>query len=212
MDIGTINYLEAMPPPGYCCTKCGKHGVKLWRQYQTLADYIELLCATCAVKDQGKDWEIGEDGRHADSDFPEVRCDQIGWLVPAVPTEEGDTYWGYTSVPLRGVRWWKRLPTHPGGTSTYKDLLEGDALISFDAYLSEVDKAYRENRGWRLGQTYFNILHRIKPDLANAIRTTEADPFDSCGKLNEFLRVAERFWACDPVTQEDVERLLAESP
>lgn len=41
------------------------------------------------------------------------RCDQIGWLVPAVPTEEGDTYWGYTSVPQPGCDWWRDLPTFP---------------------------------------------------------------------------------------------------
>lgn len=26
-------------------------------------------------------------------------------------TEEGDTFWGYTSVPSDGVIWWKALPT-----------------------------------------------------------------------------------------------------
>ncbi len=41
-------------------------------------------------------------------------CDQIGWLVPAVPTKEGDTYWGYTSVPQAGVKWWERLPINLG--------------------------------------------------------------------------------------------------
>ena len=37
--------------------------------------------------------------------------DQIGWLVPAVPSEEGDTFWGYMSVPQAGCDWWDRLPT-----------------------------------------------------------------------------------------------------
>jgi hypothetical protein len=35
--------------------------------------------------------------------------DSLGWLVPAVPTEEGDTYWGYTSVPAMGCLWWRSL-------------------------------------------------------------------------------------------------------
>ena len=35
--------------------------------------------------------------------------DSCGWHVPAVPTEVGDTYWGYSSVPLRGCRWWHLL-------------------------------------------------------------------------------------------------------
>jgi hypothetical protein len=38
------------------------------------------------------------------------RTDQIGWRVPAVPTEENDTYWGYTSVPQPGCDWWYNLP------------------------------------------------------------------------------------------------------
>ena len=38
------------------------------------------------------------------------QTDQIGWRVPAVPTEENDTYWGYTSVPQPGCDWWANLP------------------------------------------------------------------------------------------------------
>lgn len=38
------------------------------------------------------------------------RTDQIGWRVPAVPTQEGDTFWGYTSVPEDGCDWWRKLP------------------------------------------------------------------------------------------------------
>jgi len=41
------------------------------------------------------------------------RTDQIGWRVPAVPTEGNDSYWGYTSVPQAGCDWWDRLPTTP---------------------------------------------------------------------------------------------------
>lgn len=38
------------------------------------------------------------------------RTDQIGWRIPAVPTEENDTFWGYTSVPEPGCIWWRNLP------------------------------------------------------------------------------------------------------
>lgn len=39
------------------------------------------------------------------------RSDQIGWRVPAVPTEsEVMNFWGYTSVPSAGVDWWRNLP------------------------------------------------------------------------------------------------------
>ena len=108
MEIGRVNY-ASVPPLGYRCTGCGVHGCKLWRQYQTVADAIRLLCCDCAGKEQGKDVsDIDDDGRVLTR---LGRCDQIGWCVPAVPTEEGDTFFGYTSVPLPGVHWWKRLPT-----------------------------------------------------------------------------------------------------
>ncbi len=41
------------------------------------------------------------------------RTEDIGWRVPAVPTEENDNYWGCTSVPQAGWDWWVRLPTIP---------------------------------------------------------------------------------------------------
>ncbi len=41
------------------------------------------------------------------------RTDQIGWRVPAIPTEENNSYWGYTSVPGPGIDWWSHLPTSP---------------------------------------------------------------------------------------------------
>jgi len=51
------------------------------------------------------------DGRCANErdDFKH-KSDAIGWLVPAVPTEDNETYWGYTSVPDAGVAWWRALP------------------------------------------------------------------------------------------------------
>ncbi len=41
------------------------------------------------------------------------QCDQLGGLCPAIPTVEGDTFWGYTSVPQDGCEWWYRLPYYP---------------------------------------------------------------------------------------------------
>lgn len=46
-----------------------------------------------------------------ESEIGGSKTDQIGWRIPAVPTEANDTYWGYTSVPEPGVQWWKRLPS-----------------------------------------------------------------------------------------------------
>jgi len=103
----------------YRCSNCGASGVKLWRQYQTFADCIELLCANCACTDQKKDVsKLDGEGRYEDEDLGGgQRCDSIGWLVPACPVIEKDgrfeTYWGYTSVPQKDVDWWRALPNFP---------------------------------------------------------------------------------------------------
>lgn len=78
----------------YVCQACGASGVKLWRYYQTFLENQRLLCRRCAEADQAN----------------ELEGDQIGWMVPAVPTEDGTTFWGYTSVPKDRVEWWKALP------------------------------------------------------------------------------------------------------
>ena len=105
-------------PAKYLCTVCGAAGVKLWREYNTASDLTALYCAVCALKNQTRDlasainrtdWKIDAQGYHRDANG--IRSDQIGWLVPAVPTVEQDTYWGYTSVPPDGVAWWRAMPT-----------------------------------------------------------------------------------------------------
>lgn len=107
---------NAAPPAEYQCGTCGATDVRLWREYNTFLEHQRLYCAPCAIKDQTR------------PDTVECQCesrwcafckkhgklninlgDQIGWLVPAVPTEDGTTYWGYTSVPTAGVAWWARL-------------------------------------------------------------------------------------------------------
>jgi hypothetical protein len=110
MNLGPVNYASPATPPDYKCGSCGAHGCKLWRRYQTVLDAQDLFCADCAGKHEKHDVsDIDGDGRSvAVHGRPH---DSIGWLVPAVPTVEGDTYWGYTSVPDAGVAWWKRLPT-----------------------------------------------------------------------------------------------------
>jgi hypothetical protein len=35
----------------------------------------------------------------------------IGWLIPAVPTAELNTYWGFSNVPEDGAQWWRSLPS-----------------------------------------------------------------------------------------------------
>ena len=122
-----MKYEDRTIPEDYCCTVCEAQGVKLWRQYQTCADSIELECCDCAAADQDKNIaDIDADGRYTSAVDGE-RSDQIGWLVPAVPTESESTYWGYTSVPQLGILWWRGLPTKPGDEAS--GLLGTDMLV-----------------------------------------------------------------------------------
>jgi hypothetical protein len=86
----------------YTCMGCGASKCRLWREYQTFSDRTQLLCATCAEKDQGRKLE--------------PKCDQIGWLVPAIPVdgEDARSFWGYSSVPAPRLEWWYSLPERPG--------------------------------------------------------------------------------------------------
>ena len=106
-----VDYSKRETPPNYKCSKCDATSCKLWREYQTLLKHQSLFCAKCAAKDQKEDIsDIDADGRRKLEDFG-GRTDQIGWYIPAVPAEENDTYWGYTSVPQAGCDWWRNLPT-----------------------------------------------------------------------------------------------------
>ena len=104
MTMSPFKYAPEVPKE-YLCSKCGAHPVKLWREYNRIASVTDLYCLECACKDQKKEVDavVNEFGKFKDGD-------QIAWLVPAVPTEDGSTYWGYTSVPDPGVYWWKSLP------------------------------------------------------------------------------------------------------
>lgn len=97
-SIAPFSYADSTTPVGYKCAVCGALGVRLYRQYQTFANQIRLHCRECALADQK---QKGTD---------DVTEHSIGWLVAAVPTVEGDTFWGFTSVPDDGVKWWDRLP------------------------------------------------------------------------------------------------------
>jgi hypothetical protein len=99
-------------PKGYECGVCHMSGVKLWRV--AASSHIELFCADCACKESGENVQIDADGRHESKYGPTDQLYSVGHtnLVPAIPTEDGQEWWGYTSVPEPGVRWWRRLPTY----------------------------------------------------------------------------------------------------
>lgn len=106
-----LDYSRPGTPEEYTCGNCGASGCKLWREYQTM--FPQLLCADCACRDQGKLNNVDEQGFRVDAGL-RVRTDQIGWFVPAVPDEGGEGFfWGYSSVPEEGQKWWRSLPLRP---------------------------------------------------------------------------------------------------
>jgi hypothetical protein len=109
VNLGKVDYASTTPPRKYQCADCGARGVKLWREMATFLGGVKLRCFLCAGRHEVRnvasidaDGCVVEDGLH--------RSDQIGGLGPAVPTPEGDTFWGYSSVPNAGARWWRCLP------------------------------------------------------------------------------------------------------
>jgi hypothetical protein len=65
-------------------------------------------------------------------------------------------------------------------------------MTTFAQYQKAVEVAMRERRGLRKGQTFFNVLLEIEPELAERLTGTADDPFYNDGKLPGFLlRVAE---------------------
>ncbi len=87
------DYKSGHVPPEYKCSKCGKHKVKLWRQYQTIASAVDLLCFDCAHEDQA-DEILDIHKREMKGGFSLPSGDQIWGLVPAIPSET--SFWGYT--------------------------------------------------------------------------------------------------------------------
>lgn len=95
-----LDYGKEEAPSEYRCDDCGAHGVRLWREYNTFVDCQTLRCRPCAIKSKPPE----------DEDIEErFDSDQVAGMVPAVPTEDGETFWGYSSVPMDGVRWWYGL-------------------------------------------------------------------------------------------------------
>ena len=113
---------EAKVPSDYRCSKCGLHGVKLWRNSHVFLDSVNVMCATCALANEGCPGPMDAQGRREVRYFVDAKTgapftettDQIGTMVPAVPVVHRgaiETYWGYSSVPKVDVDWWVALPT-----------------------------------------------------------------------------------------------------
>lgn len=90
----------------YVCGECNRGECKLWRLTHTSPKYQLLTCAKCIT--QKSNIAIDQDGRCINKYGEHTH--QILDLVPAVPTADFSTFWGYTGEPQDRVVWWENLP------------------------------------------------------------------------------------------------------
>lgn len=60
---------------------------------------------------------------------------------------------------------------------SFLDAFPMKAELSYLDFLAIIDATLVKDSDIRYGQHYFNVLYRIKPKIANAIRATDLDPF-----------------------------------
>jgi hypothetical protein len=65
--------------------------------------------------------------------------------------------------------------------------------MTFADYLREVTKQKVAHTDWRMGQTYFNVLHAHRPTIANNMPKT-LDPFYDDALVPYFLEYVEAMW------------------
>jgi len=66
--------------------------------------------------------------------------------------------------------------------------------MTYQDFLTHVSDLIRIHREWRFGQTVFNALYQVRPDLADQIRGTGIDPFYRDDVAKATLHWIERHW------------------
>ena len=67
------------------------------------------------------------------------------------------------------------------------------ATIPFDDFMEIFARTPRPD-GWRDGQTLFNIVHAVRPDVADAIRGSLCDPFYQDVKIADAVAAMRKIW------------------
>jgi hypothetical protein len=72
-------------------------------------------------------------------------------------------------------------------------------MIRFEDYMAAFGRAWGQGHvaGLRLGQAAFNVLHEMRPDLANEIRDSTLDAFYNDGALADFFMWVAANWSND---------------
>lgn len=71
--------------------------------------------------------------------------------------------------------------------------------MTFEEYIQEVQRTFEKwstaSDPWRMGQTYFNVLCELRPDLSEQIRSDfNLDPFYRDQVIPEFTAWARAHW------------------
>lgn len=64
-----------------------------------------------------------------------------------------------------------------------------------DEFIARVHKTHLQNPHWRLGQTYFNMLVLIDPDVSNIILNTKYDPYHNDNNIENLLDYLDSMFA-----------------
>ena len=67
-------------------------------------------------------------------------------------------------------------------------------MITFAEYQSAVVRMQRRHPEWRRGQTAYNVLRKLRPDLVDEVLFTPLDPFSQDERLEAFLSYIEEHW------------------
>lgn len=69
------------------------------------------------------------------------------------------------------------------------------SATTFDDFILAVRAAEVDHSGFeRCGQSAFNVLNRLRPDLSEKVRGTHFDPFYDTGKLSSFFEWVKERW------------------
>lgn len=69
--------------------------------------------------------------------------------------------------------------------------------MTFQQFLDAASTRYNHETSWRMGQTYFNVLHEVRPDLAEKVRGAFLDPFHNDVMVPSFLNFLAAEWEVD---------------
>ena len=79
---------------------------------------------------------------------------------------------------------------------------DDDAWFLFVGMVNEL-VPHRIKDHQRRGQATFNSVYQLRPDLADAVRTTKNDPFYRDERLRDFWQEVARLWAASKTKSQD---------